>query len=219
MGWTPLILDMKDQHVLVVGSGEVGERRALRFLEAEAQVIITGGTVSEELKSIGALEKPLNHLERLVNWADLVVVASGDEKLNQKIGEMASEKLLNRADKPENGNTIVPSSFFIGDVQICIFTQGKSPLMARQLRKKIQKVIKQEDVLQLELQHFTREILKGQLDSQKERREVLYQILNDETIKNLLEEGDLPAAQEKVTSIILGIDLKTKSTMSNEEIQ
>jgi precorrin-2 dehydrogenase / sirohydrochlorin ferrochelatase len=218
MGWTPLILDMKDRHVLVVGSGEVGERRALRFLDAEAQVIITGGTVSEKLKSRGALEKPLNHLEKLVNWADLVVVASGDEKLNQKIGEIASGKLLNRADKPGNGNTIVPSSFFIGDVQICIFTQGKSPLMARQLRKKIQKVIKQEDVLQLELQHFTREILKGQLDSQKERREVLYQILNDETIKNLLEEGDLQAAQEKVTSI-LGIDLKAKSNMSNEEIQ
>lgn len=217
MGWTPLILDMKDRHVLVVGSGEVGERRALRFLEAGAQVIITAGTVSKHLKASGALEKPLEKLEKLVNWADLVVVASGDENLNQKIGEMASEKLLNRADKPERGNIIVPSSFFIGDVQICIFTQGKSPLMARQLRKKIQKVIKQEDVLQLELQHFTREILKGQLDNQKTRREVLYQILNDEIIKNLLEAGDLSAAQER-TANILGVDLKAKKTRSNEEI-
>lgn len=217
MGWTPLILDMKDRHVLVVGSGEVGERRALRFLEAGAQVIITAGTVSNHLKAHGALEKPLKQLEKLVNWADLVVVASGDENLNQKIGEMASEKLLNRADKPEHGNIIVPSSFFIGDVQICIFTQGKSPLMARQLRKKIQKVIKQEDVLQLELQHFTREILKGQLDNQKTRREVLYQILNDEIIKNLLEAGDLSAAQER-TANILGVDLKAKKTRSNEEI-
>lgn len=209
MGWTPLILDMKDRHVLVVGSGEVGERRALRFLEAGAQVIITAGTVSNHLKASGALEKPLKQLEKLVNWADLVVVASGDENLNQKIGEMASEKLLNRADKPEHGNIIVPSSFFIGDVQICIFTQGKSPLMARQLRKKIQKVIKQEDVLQLELQHFTREILKGQLDNQKTRRKVLYQILNDEIIKNLLEAGDLLAAQERAANI-LGVDLKAK---------
>lgn len=217
MGWTPLILDMKDRHVLVVGSGEVGERRALRFLEAGAQVIMTAGTVSNHLKDSGALEKPLEKLEKLVNWADLVVVASGDENLNQKIGEMASEKLLNRADKPEHGNIIVPSSFFIGDVQICIFTQGKSPLMARQLRKKIQKVIKQEDVLQLELQHFTREILKGQLDNQKTRREVLYQILNDEIIKNLLEAGDLLAAQERAANI-LGVDLKAKKTRSNEEI-
>jgi len=159
MGWTPLFLDMTDWHVLVIGAGEVGERRARRFLDADAQVIITGGRVSDDLKSKGALEKPLHQWEELVDWADLVVVASGDKALNQEIGEMSAGKLLNRADKPEYGNMIVPSSFFIGDVQICIFTQGKSPLMARQLRKKIQKVINQEDVLQLELQHFTREKL------------------------------------------------------------
>jgi precorrin-2 dehydrogenase/sirohydrochlorin ferrochelatase len=217
MGWTPVFLDMKDQHVLVIGSGEVGERRAQRFLEAEAQVIITGGTVSEDLKSRGAQDKPLHQLEELVEWADLVVVASGDETLNQRIGELASGKLLNRADKPEYGNTIVPSSFFIGDVQICIFTQGKSPLMARQLRKKIQKVISREEVLQLELQHFTREILKGQLDNQKERREVLYQILNDQKIKKLLAEGNSLAAQKRVANI-LGLDSKSKDTQSNEEI-
>ncbi|MEN6329097.1 MAG: bifunctional precorrin-2 dehydrogenase/sirohydrochlorin ferrochelatase [Methanobacteriaceae archaeon] len=217
MGWTPLFLDMKNRHVLVVGAGEVGERRARRFLEAEAQVIITGGRVSEDLKSRGVVEKPLSHLEKLVNWSDLVVVASGDEKLNQKIGEMASEKLLNRADIPEKGNLIVPSSFFIGDVQICIYTQGKSPLMSRQLRKKIQKVIKPVDVLQMELQHFSREILKEQLNNQKDRREVLYQILNDEKIQRLLENGDLPAAQERVARII-GLDTEDRTTRSKEEI-
>jgi len=199
MGWTPLFLDMKDRHVLVVGAGEVGERRARRFLEAESQVMVTGGTVSEDLKTEGAQEKPLNHLEKLVEWADLVVVASGDQKLNQKIAGMASEKLLNRADRPENGNVIVPSSFFIGDVQICISTQGKSPLMSRQLRKKIQKVIKPEDVLQLELQHFTREMLKSQLDNQKEAEisqmeelthlidKIFHDINNDHSIREYLQ--------------------------------
>jgi precorrin-2 dehydrogenase/sirohydrochlorin ferrochelatase len=78
--------------------------------------------------------------------------------------------------------------------------------MSRQLRKKIQKVIKPEDVLQLELQHFTREILKNQLDNQKERREVLYQILNDNKIKRLLDDGDLEGAQNRVASI-LRVDL------------
>ena len=217
MGWTPLFLDMTDWHVLVIGAGEVGERRARRFLDADAQVIITGGRVSDDLKSKGALEKPLHQWEELVDWADLVVVASGDKALNQEIGEKSAGKLLNRADKPEYGNMIVPSSFFIGDVQICIFTQGKSPLMARQLRKKIQKVINQEDVLQLELQHFTREKLKGQLHNQKDRRQLLYQILDDEYIKKLLAEGNLLAAQERVAHII-ELDSESKPTRSNEEI-
>ena len=65
---------------------------------------------------------------------------------------------------------IVPSSFFIGDVQISIFTGGKSPLMSKELRKKIEKVIKTEDVMQLELQSFARNILKMEIDDQKIRR-------------------------------------------------
>ncbi|HMK54303.1 MAG TPA: bifunctional precorrin-2 dehydrogenase/sirohydrochlorin ferrochelatase [Methanobacteriaceae archaeon] len=202
MGWTPLFLEMKNRNVLVVGAGEVGERRALRFLEAEANVTITGGTVSKDLTIKGAVEKPLENLNSLVNWAELVVVASGDQELNQKVAQMASNKLLNRADEPENGDLIVPSSFFIDDVQICIFTQGKSPLMAKELRKKIQKIIKKEDVLQLELQHFARQLLKDSIDNQKIRRSYLYQILNDGKIKRLLTDGDLEKAKIKATELI-----------------
>ena len=96
---------------------------------------------------------------------------------------MSGDKLLNRADDPNKGNLIVPSSFFIGDVQICIFTGGKSPLMSKELRKKIEKVIKFEDILQLELQSFARDLLKERVDNQKKRRNYLYSILNDQKIK------------------------------------
>lgn len=201
MGWTPLFLEMRDRNVLVVGAGEVGERRALRFLEAESSVIIIGGTVSDNLKRKGAMENPLEDLKKMVDWADLVVVASGDPKLNIEVSEMASNKLINRADQPETGNVIVPSSFFIGDIQICIFTQGKSPLMAKELRKKIQKVIKPVDVLQLELQHFTRQLLKEKVDNQKDRRSYLYQILNDDNIKRLLKDGNLEKAKTRVVTL------------------
>lgn len=54
------------------------------------------------------------------------------------------------------------SSFNIGDVEISIFTNGKSPLMARQLRKKIQSIITEEDILEIELQDYSRKLLKIQ---------------------------------------------------------
>jgi len=46
-----------------------------------------------------------------VKWADLVVVASGDFKLNELVTDLAGDKLLNRADQPDEGNVIVTSSF------------------------------------------------------------------------------------------------------------
>ena len=50
MGWTPLYLDLQDKNVLVVGSGEVGQRRAQRFLSSGANVIIISRHTSDELK-------------------------------------------------------------------------------------------------------------------------------------------------------------------------
>ncbi len=74
--------------------------------------------------------------------------------------------------------------------------------MAKELRKKIQKVIKPVDVLQLELQHFTRQLLQEKVNNQKDRRSYLYQILNDDKIKRLLTDGDLEKAKTKVVRLV-----------------
>ena len=198
MGWTPIFLQMREKNVLIVGAGEVGSRRALRFIKAGANVIIIGRIISKELSELGAFCKPVQEVEEWVEWSDIVVVATGNLELNEKVAKLASHKLLNRADYPEEGDLIVPSSFFIGDVQLCIFTGGKSPLMARELRKKIEKVIKEEDILQLELQNFTRNILKEKFEDQKNRRDYLYEILNDENINELLKEGNLEDAKKYI---------------------
>lgn len=198
MGWTPLFLQMKNKNVLIVGAGEVGSRRARRFLKADANVVILGREIPEELSELGADLKPVQEVEEWVEWSDIVIVATGNQELNEKVAKLAAQKLLNRADYPEEGDLIVPSSFFIGDVQLCIFTGGKSPLMAKELRKKIQKVIKEEDILQLELQNFTRNILKEKIEDQKKRRDYLYEILNDENISKLLNERNLEGAKKYI---------------------
>jgi precorrin-2 dehydrogenase/sirohydrochlorin ferrochelatase len=151
---------------------------------------------------LGATYKSREELPEWVYWADLVVVASGDPQLNQEVAHLAKDKLINRADSPEEGNLIVPSSFFIKDVQFSIFTQGKSPLMAKELRKRIQGVIQEEDILKMELQHFTRQLLKEKVHDQKNRRDYLYQILNDKKINELLDKGELEEAQAYVTLLL-----------------
>lgn len=198
MGWTPLFLQMKDKNILILGAGEVGNRRARRFLEANANVVIIGRNIPEDIVGLGAIPKPQEEIEKWVKWSDLVVIATNDHKLNKSVADLAKDKLLNRADHPEEGNLIVPSSFSIGDVQLCIFTNGKSPLMAKELRKRIQKVITAEDILQLELQNFTRNILKEKVMDQKKRRAYLYEILNDENIEKYIKEGDLESAKELI---------------------
>ena len=198
MGWTPLFLQMQNKNVLIVGAGEVGTRRARRFLESGANVTVINEKVSSDLVDLGAVFKHLDEIEKWVEWSDLVVIATGDHKLNERVAELAKGKLLNRADYPDEGNLIVPSTFSIGDVQFSIFTSGKSPLMAKELRKRIQKVILEEDILQLELQNFTRNILKENMNDQKKRRDYLYKILNDKNIQEYLRQGNLEDAKKYI---------------------
>ncbi len=205
MGWTPLFLEMDDNKVLIVGSGEVGIRRTRRFLEAGANVVVIGNHIPDDLLNLGVNIKPQEEIERWVDWADIIVTASADHNLNQKVADISGNKILNRADEPNKGNMIVPSSFFIGNIQISISTGGMSPLMSKELRKKIEKVIKPEDIMQLELQSFARDILKTEIEDQKIRRKHLYTISQDKKIQKLLKEGKLEDAKVYVNEWITSI--------------
>lgn len=205
MGWTSLFLNTTDKNVFILGSGEVAHRRAKKFIEGNSKVILVGNNVTQELLDNGAILEKDNsneNLKKLVDWSDIVVIASGNQELNEYVSSISGEKLLNRADYPEKGNLIVPTSFYIEDIEISIFTNGKSPLMARELRKKIQKLITNEDILQIKLQEYARDILKKKIDNQKNRKKYLYQILNNNDIKDLLKMEKLEEAKKIAEEII-----------------
>ena len=78
--------------------------------------------------------------------------------------------------------------------------------MSKELRKKIEKVIKYEDVLQLELQSFARDILKNRVNDQKKRRDYLYTILNDPKINKLLNEGKMEDAKSYIKTWVASLN-------------
>ena len=202
MDWTSLYYKTSNLNVFIVGTGEVATRRANKFLDHGANVKLAGNNLSEELEVKGAELCSTRNVDELVEWADLVVVASGDNELADYVSRIASDKLLNRADYPYEVNVIVPTSFKIGDIEISIFTNGKSPLMARQLRKRIQSIITEEDILEIELQDYARSLLKESIDDQKERREYLYRIFEDEKINEFIRNNQIDDAKVYIDKLI-----------------
>ena len=206
MDWTSLYLKTADLNVFILGTGEVATRRANKFLDHGANVKLAGNSLSEELEHRGAVLCSTENVAELVEWADLVVVASGDEKLCDYVCDIAQDKLINRADYPLKGDIIVPTSFNIGEIEISIFTNGKSPLMARQLRKKIQSIITEEDILEIELQDYARTELKKIVEDQKERRKCLYEIFEDEKINDLIKNSEIDEAKRCIDNLIRGLE-------------
>ena len=205
MDWTSLYFKTSNLNVFILGTGEVASRRANKFLDHGANVKLAGNSLSDDLKDKGADLYSIDDVDDLVEWSDLVVVASGDEELSEHVSEIAQDKLVNRADFPLKGDIIVPTSFEIGDVEISIFTNGKSPLMARQLRKKIQSIITEEDILEIELQDYARLELKRVLKNQKERRQVLYEIFEDEKIRGYVENRQMDDAKDYIDNLVRGL--------------
>ena len=205
MDWTSLYLNTANLNVFILGTGEVATRRANKFLDHGANVKLAGSNISEELEHKGAVLCSTEDVDGLVDWSDLVVVASGDEELCEYVSGIAHDKLVNRADFPYKGDIIVPTSFNIGEIEISIFTNGKSPLMARQLRKKIQSIITEEDILEIELQDYARSKLKECVESQKERRQYLYEIFEDEKINGFIKNREINEAKSYIDNLIRGL--------------
>ena len=203
MDWTALYLKTSGLKVFILGTGEVASRRANKFLDHGAIVRLAGNSISDDIKSKGAELYSTDDVDALIDWADLVVVASADKDLSNYVSEMSEDKLLNRADFPYDGDIIVPTSFNISDIEISIFTNGKSPLMARQLRKKIQSIITEEDILEIELQDYSRSLLKEIIPDQKERRKYLYEIFEDENIHELIKNREIDKAKAVINELIM----------------
>lgn len=206
MALTSLFLDMENKNVLIIGTGSVGVRRARRFLKADANVKIITKEIDDEIKNEFLLKGATFHsnseLDELIDKCDLVVVATNDLEFNEEIAIKAKDKLVNCSSNISLSNVIVPSTFDIGSVTVSLYTGSKSPLMAKTLRKKIQSIITDEDIMYIELQEYIRDLLKRHVKSQKERKEHMVNFNNDEKIKRFIENKELDNAKSYVKTII-----------------
>ena len=78
MDWTSIYYKTSNLNVFILGTGEVATRRANRFLDHGANVKLAGNDLSKELEDKGAVLCSTQNVDELVEWAELVVVASGD---------------------------------------------------------------------------------------------------------------------------------------------
>ena len=107
----PIFLDLKDQHVLVVGAGKVGLRKTRGLLEAGARVTVVSPECEEEFESLS-----VRMIRRRFRASDLagcmLVFAATDDRLtNHRIGIAAKGKgiFANIADSAEECGFLVPA--------------------------------------------------------------------------------------------------------------
>jgi precorrin-2 dehydrogenase / sirohydrochlorin ferrochelatase len=148
--YLPIMLDLKEKDILVVGGGKIGFRRAKKMMEYGGLVtVISLAFISEfkTLEGIICITKGFG-VEDLYN-RDLVIVATNDTGLNQLIAiECEKLKILcNRADDKAKSAVLIPACVTKGDLTIAVSSNGQSPSYSKQLLSLFESII-DEDIEQ-----------------------------------------------------------------------
>lgn len=144
MGWYPIVMDMADRPVLVVGGGGVAERKVEGLLAAGARITVLAPDLSTRLLA-WAGEGRIRHVGRAYRTGDLAgyrvaFAATDDGAVNADVAREARERSvwLNAADDPAHSDFILPSVLRRGDIVVAVTTGGTSPALARAVREELE---------------------------------------------------------------------------------
>jgi precorrin-2 dehydrogenase len=136
----PIFLDLSGRRCVVVGGGQVANRKARKLLQARAEVVVISPHVRSELESVAAEVHRRPYVEGDLEGAHLAFAATDVREVNAAVAREAAERgvPVNVADRPSEGDFAVPSTLRRGRLQLAVSTGGASPTLARRIRDELE---------------------------------------------------------------------------------
>ena len=210
-------LNLAEKHVIVIGGGIEGVRKVKGLLGQNCKITVISERMNSYLdelsqqKKIEIVKMKIKNADILDNYQDifLVLAATDNKELNRKIVEKGRSMMsfVYAADDPPVSDFSYASIINIeGVMQVAISTSGKSPIMARKLRIKAERIlrrtIKQSDIENTKLQEYARMAARPKIKTVIERKRFLYSIINDKNIQNLINENKIDEAKAATIELL-----------------
>lgn len=207
MRYYPVFLDLKNKKSVVIGGGSVAERKVVTLLSCKADVSVISPDITPRLREL-AKKKKLTYIKKRYEDKDiknafLVVAATNNRDANKAVFAAAKKYkcLLNIVDKPDESNFIVPSLISRGDLTIAVSTGGKSPALAKQIRKELQQRYGKEYEIFIKAMGKAREQVLKNVPSEKARRQIFTKLAKSNII-NLLKKGNRKGFCKEIEGIL-----------------
>ena len=203
----PIFLNIQGRKCVVVGGGEVAERKARALVEQGALVTVISARVSDGLAQLAeqrAIQISLRDYQPGDLEDALVAIAATDApEVNIDVAREGRKRgvLTNVVDDPEHSDFIVPSLLRRGDVSIAISTSGKSPALARRIRTELEQSFAPEYASLALLLAEVRQELKR--DGIHVEGNAWQKSLDLEPLLDMLRKGEFEQAKEKLLSNLL----------------
>jgi len=148
--YNPIFLNLQGRKCLIVGGGQVAQRKVGMLLESEAEVTVVSPRICAGLRKL-ADDGRIDVISRTFHPADMkdiniAVIATSKRAINLAAAGEARKRgvSVNVADNPALSDFIFPSVMRRGSLAIAVSTSGKSPALARKIRHKLESEFGQE---------------------------------------------------------------------------
>jgi precorrin-2 dehydrogenase/sirohydrochlorin ferrochelatase len=206
-GYPITLVDLANTPCLVVGGGEVAARKVSALREAGARPVVISPELCESLQRqvdeghIGAIQR---HYQ-VGDLADvrLAIAATDDPATNEAVWREAQDTgcLVNVVDDPPRCNFYVPATVRRGALTLAVSTSGKSPLLARRIRKRLEEQYDTAYEAYVGLLGELRPRVQEQV-AELNRRKALWEALLDSDVLDLLRAGQAQAARQHAETIL-----------------
>lgn len=147
MDHLPIFCQLRDRDCLLVGGGDVAERKARLLLDAGARVTVNALTFSPQFhvwadsQMLTLVQAPFN--PALLDPCWLAIAATDDEDVNQQVSDAAEARRIfcNVVDAPQQASFIMPSIIDRSPLMVAVSSGGTSPVLARLLREKLESIL------------------------------------------------------------------------------
>lgn len=202
MDYLPIFCRLDNKPVLLVGGGEVAERKARLLLDAGAQLTVVAPELDPELAELAAndsiewLAAEFAPAHLAGKW--LVVAATDRREVNALVYQSANQARIfaNVVDDPKRSSFIMPSIIDRSPLMVAISSGGKAPVLARLLREKLEAMLPQHLGAVAAFAGSLRDRVKTRFASMGERRRFWERLLGADRLGQALARGDHASAHQ-----------------------
>ncbi|MBV7438592.1 siroheme synthase CysG [Aeromonas sp. sif2416] len=202
MDYLPIFCRLDNKPVLLVGGGEVAERKARLLLDAGARLTVVSPMLDSELAALAAdgtidwLAAEFEPAQLTGKW--LVVAATDRREVNALVYQSANQAgiFANVVDDPKRSSFIMPSIIDRSPLMVAISSGGKAPVLARLLREKLEALLPQHLGAVAAFAGGLRDRVKARFASMGERRQFWERLLGADRLGQALARGDKAAANQ-----------------------
>ena len=210
----PINLNLANRLCIVLGGGKVAWRKVKVLLESGAKIRVVSPQIIDEF--MARVERnEIEYCQKVYEKADLkgsfLVICATDSKIvNAAAARMAHEMgaLVNVVDDSYPSDFTVPAQVRRGDLLLTVSTNGKSPEIARQLRKELASVYDESYGEFITLVARYREELKRSVATSGQRERLWREMIDSEVLE-LVRNGEIGIVEARFKNAISGFRVES----------